>query len=49
MPAVVYGKAPVESVAVDVDPKAVLRILHSESGVNTLVDLQVDAAIPARC
>ena len=44
LPAVVYGKAPVESVAIDVDPKAVLRILHSESGVNTLVDLQVDGA-----
>lgn len=44
LPAVVYGKAPVESVAVDVDPKAVLRILHSESGVNTLVDLQVDGS-----
>ena len=44
LPAVVYGKAPVESVALDVDPKAVLRILHSESGVNTLVDLQVDGS-----
>ena len=44
LPAVVYGKAPMESVAVDVDPKAVMRILHSESGVNTLVDLQVDGS-----
>ena len=44
LPAVVYGRTPVESVAVDVDPKAVLRILHSESGVNTLVDLQVDGS-----
>ena len=44
LPAVVYGKAPGESVALDVDPKAVLRILHSESGVNTLVDLQVDGS-----
>ena len=44
LPAVVYGRAPVESLALDVDPKAVLRILHSESGVNTLVDLQVDGS-----
>ena len=42
LPAVVYGGTPVESQAVEVDPKALLRILHSESGVNTLVDLQVD-------
>ena len=42
VPAVVYGGAPVESLALDVDPKALLNILHSESGVNTLVDLEVD-------
>ena len=42
LPAVVYGGTPVESRAVEVDPKALLRILHSESGINTLVDLQVD-------
>lgn len=42
LPAVVYGGKPVESLALDVDPKALLRILHSESGVNTLVDLQVE-------
>jgi large subunit ribosomal protein L25 len=28
--------------AVAVDPKAVLRILHSESGANTLINLRVD-------
>jgi large subunit ribosomal protein L25 len=42
LPAVVYGGTPVESLALDVDPTAVLRILHSESGINTLVALQVD-------
>ena len=42
LPAVVYGGAPVDSQAVEVDPKALLRILHSESGINTLVDLEVD-------
>jgi len=46
IPAVVYGskkegKAP-EGVALAVDPKAVLRILHSESGANTLINLKVD-------
>ena len=42
LPAVAYGGSPVESLALDVDPKALLRILHSESGINTLVDLAVD-------
>lgn len=44
LPAVVYGGTPVESRSVEVDPKALLRILHSESGINTLVDLQVDGS-----
>ena len=48
IPAVVYGskkdgKAP-EGVALAVDPKAVLRILHSESGANTLINLRLDGA-----
>ena len=46
MPAVVYGtrkdgQAP-EGVAVAVDPKAVLRILRSDSGANTLINLKLD-------
>ena len=46
VPGVVYGtrksgKAP-EGVPVAVDPKAVLRILHSESGANTLITLKLD-------
>ena len=46
IPAVVYGsvkegKTP-EGVALTVDPKALLRILHSESGANTLINLRVD-------
>jgi large subunit ribosomal protein L25 len=46
IPAVVYGtrtdgKAP-EGVPVAVDPKALLRILHSESGANTLINLTLD-------
>ena len=46
VPAVVYGTAsngkPPEGVAVEVDPKAVLRILHSDSGANTLITLKLD-------
>jgi len=48
VPAVVYGArqanaAPV-GVPVTVDPKLLLRILHSESGVNTIIKLRVDGA-----
>lgn len=46
VPAVVYGGsadgARAESVPLAVDPRAVLRILHSESGVNTLITLRVE-------
>ena len=46
IPAVVYGaraegKAP-EGVPVSVDPKQMLRILHSESGANTLINLKLE-------
>ena len=46
IPAVVYGarkkgKAP-EGVPVAVDPKELLRILHSEAGANTLINLKLD-------
>ena len=40
IPAVVYG-AGAEAVAVTVDPKAVTKILHSDSGHNTIFDLEV--------
>jgi large subunit ribosomal protein L25 len=40
IPAVVYG-AGKESVAVEVDPKQILRILHSESGHNTIFDADI--------
>ena len=46
IPAVVYGARkkgkPPEGVAVSTDPKEVLRILHSESGANTLITLKLD-------
>jgi large subunit ribosomal protein L25 len=46
LPAVVYGpskdgKAPV-GVSVTVDPKGLMRIFHSDSGVNTLITLKLD-------
>jgi large subunit ribosomal protein L25 len=46
IPAVVYGarrdgQLP-EGVPVAVDPREVLRILHSESGANTLINLKLD-------
>jgi large subunit ribosomal protein L25 len=40
IPAVVYG-AGHESVAVELDPKQILRILHSESGHNTIFDVDI--------
>jgi len=53
IPAVLYGgQAPGEQPVghpIAVDPKVLSRILHSESGVNTLIGLQVDGAgEPAR-
>ena len=52
IPAVVYGarkdgQAP-EGVPVAVDPKEVLRILHSESGANTLINLKLDGGAESR-
>jgi large subunit ribosomal protein L25 len=46
IPAVFYGpskdgKGP-EGVAVAVDPKAVMRILHSDTGANTLISLKLE-------
>jgi large subunit ribosomal protein L25 len=43
IPAVVYG-AGKETTTVAVDPRQVLRILHSESGHNTIFDLALDSA-----
>lgn len=47
IPGVLYGggggQAVREPVAVSVDPSALFRILHSDSGVNTLIGLTVDS------
>jgi large subunit ribosomal protein L25 len=46
VPAVVYGAATErgsrDAVAIAVDPKSLLRILHSEAGANTLISLKLD-------
>src|SRR5215469_11629771 len=41
VPAVVYG-AGTETVPVSLDPRQVSRILHSETGHNTVFDLAID-------
>ena len=46
VPAVVYGAVTEggsrEAQSISVDPKALLRILHSEAGANTLISLKLD-------
>ena len=46
VPAIVYGAASQggnrDAVSIAVDPKALLKILHSESGANTLISLKLD-------
>src|ERR1700731_3509381 len=51
VPAVLYGAsagAGKEATAIAVDPKALLKILHSESGANTLISLKLAGAGDAR-
>jgi large subunit ribosomal protein L25 len=50
IPAVLYGGGQGKTLEISVDPKALLRILHSESGVNTLIGLEgvADAGRDAR-
>lgn len=40
IPAVLYGAEKGKAVEISVDPKTLLRILHSESGVNTLIGIE---------
>ncbi|MCC7042553.1 MAG: 50S ribosomal protein L25 [Acidobacteria bacterium] len=42
IPAVVYGGAAGKAESVSVDPKDLLRILHSESGANTIITFRLD-------
>ena len=42
VPGVLYGGNGDRGIPVAVEPKALLRILHSPSGMNTLIDLRLD-------
>jgi large subunit ribosomal protein L25 len=44
IPAVLYGAEKNTAVEIAVDPKVLSRILHSESGVNTLIGLQLEGS-----
>src|SRR4051812_18718312 len=44
IPAVLYGGASREGESLAVDPKALLQILHSHSGMNTLISLKLEGA-----
>jgi large subunit ribosomal protein L25 len=48
IPAVLYGGSSKEGEPVSVDPKALMQILHSQSGVNTLIALKIDGVADAR-
>src|SRR4051794_18812708 len=52
VPAVLYGAtgdgAGREAMPIAVDPKALLKILHSESGANTLISLKMAGSGDAR-
>lgn len=47
IPAVVYGAAQ-PSVAVEVDPKQIARILHSDAGHNSIFDIEISGADGAK-
>ena len=47
IPAVIYG-AGQESQAITVDPKSITKILHSESGHNTIFDLNIEGGAGAK-
>ncbi len=47
IPGVLYGEGK-EATPISVEPRALLKILHSESGANTLISLKLDGAGDAR-
>lgn len=48
IPAVLYGGAEGKAESVSVDPKQLLRILHSQAGVNTLITFKLEGAPESR-
>jgi len=47
IPGVLYG-AKEASIAVELDPKQITRILHSESGHNTIFDLEIGGSVNSK-
>ncbi len=48
IPAILYGGDAREAEPIAVDPKALVKILHSDSGANTLIALKIGGADDAR-
>ena len=48
IPAILYGGDTREAEPIAVDPKALVRILHSDSGANTLIALKIEGVGDAR-
>ena len=48
LPAIVYGRRQCSRLPVTVEPKALSRILHSDSGANTLITLRVEGESETR-
>jgi large subunit ribosomal protein L25 len=48
IPAILYGGETREAEPIAVDPKALVRILHSDSGANTLIALKIEGVGDAR-
>ena len=48
VPGVLYGGDGRQTMSIAVDPRALLKILHSESGQNTLISLKLAGAADAR-
>jgi large subunit ribosomal protein L25 len=48
IPAVLYGGEPAGGTPIAVDPKVLMRILHSDTGVNTLINLKTSATAQVR-
>ena len=44
VPGVLYGGSPARATPISVEPKPLLKILHSESGANTLISLKLAGA-----
>jgi large subunit ribosomal protein L25 len=44
VPAVLYGGGGAQATPIAIEPRALLKILHSDSGANTLISLKLDGA-----